>query len=114
MIELALLTLMAGTVIAVVALSLVFVKALLWIVLLPVRFVFGVFFGLLMLPFLLLKTVIGGILMVVLGPLMLIALLAGLAALAAALIVPLLPLLFVAFVVWFVVRASQRPAVIPR
>ena len=83
---------------------------MLWVVLLPLRLLFG----LLLLPFLLLKVVgmaIGGLLLLIAGPILAIALVAGLVAVAVAVVAPLLPLLFIAFVVWFVIRASSPQAI---
>ena len=83
---------------------------MLWTLLLPIRLLFG----LLLLPFLLLKVVgmaIGGLVLLVAAPVLAIALLAGLVAVAVAVVAPLLPLLFIAFVVWFVLRASSSQAI---
>jgi len=77
-------------------------------VLLPFRLLFYV----LLLPFLLLKAVLGGVLMVVLAPIALIALLVGGLAVAMAVIVPLLPLVVLGLFVWFLVRLT-RPATAP-
>ncbi len=110
MIELAALAVLALTVWALFSLVLVLVKVVLWAILLPIRLLFG----LLVLPFLLLKVVamaIGGLLFVIVGPIFAIALLAGLLAVAVAVIAPLLPFLFVGFVVWFLVRASNSQAI---
>lgn len=106
MIEILALTVLAGIVFAVFAISLILLKMVLWIVLLPIRLLLGI----ILLPLLLFKAIGGGILLLVLGPIVALALVAGAVAVAAALVVPLLPLLFVAFVVWLLVRASGRPA----
>jgi hypothetical protein len=68
----------------------------------------------LLLPLLLLKALIGGLVLLVAGPILLVAMLAGLVAVGVAVAVPLLPLLFVAFVVWFIVRATSSTAVATR
>jgi len=110
MIELAALALVAVVAWVVLSLALALVKVVLWVLLLPLRLLFG----LLVLPFLLLKFLgmaIGALVCVILAPVLVIALLVGLAAAAVALVAPLLPLLFVAFVVWFVVRASNSQAI---
>ena len=90
------------------------IKAIVWVVLLPFRLLFAVLGallgGLLFLPLLLLKLVIGALFFVVVGPVLVIAFGAAAVAALVALAVPLLPLLGIAFVVWVVMRSS-RPAV---
>lgn len=82
-----------------------FVKAVLWVVLLPVRLVFWF----LLLPLLfVLKLVFGAVLLLVAAPVMIVATLVAMVAALAALAVPLLPVLFIAFVVWLLVRSSKR------
>jgi hypothetical protein len=110
MIDLAALVVLAIVAFCAFSVAMVLLKAILWIVLLPLRFVFN----LLLLPLLILKALIGGLMLLVAGPILLLALLAGLVAMAAALVAPLLPLLFVAFVVWFLVRATSKPAIATR
>jgi hypothetical protein len=83
------------------------VKALLWVVLLPFRLLFYIAFGILFLPILLIKLLLGGILAVVAIPLVLIGLIAAFVGLA----VPLFPLLCIAFVVWIVMRSSRSTAI---
>jgi hypothetical protein len=70
---------------------------------------FRLLFSLLFLPLLILKVVIGGLLMIVLAPILIIAAVVGLLALVAAVAVPLLPLLAIGLIVWLLVRAT-RPA----
>lgn len=104
MIEVAGMTLLVILIWGAVALGLLLLKTVLWMVFLPVRLLFYV----LLLPLLfLVKTIVGGALLLVIGPVLAIAMIAGLVALAAAIIVPLLPLAFVAFAIWFVVRLSR-------
>jgi hypothetical protein len=89
---------------------LVAIKAVLWGILLPIRVVFHVLFGVLFLPFLFLQFVlllVGGLLMVIVGPVLLVGLVAGIIGLA----VPLFPLLCIAFVVWVVMRSSRSTAI---
>lgn len=81
-------------------------KFLFWLVLLPFRLVVY----LLVLPFLLLKFLIGGVLLVVLGPVIVIGAVLAFIAFALALLAPLLPLLALAALIWFIVRVT-RPAV---
>jgi hypothetical protein len=82
------------------------VKAVLWLVFLPFRILFGV----LLLPILLVKAVVGGLLFLVLAPILLIAALVAVAATIAGLAIPLFPLLCIGFVAWLIMR-SNRPAV---
>jgi hypothetical protein len=82
------------------------VKAVLWAIFLPFRLLFGVLF----LPLLLVKLIVGGVLFVIVAPLVLIAVAGTLVATVTALAVPFFPLLCIAFVVWVVMRAT-RPAI---
>jgi hypothetical protein len=107
MIELVALSVLAVIAFVVVMAGLALLKVVLWVVLLPIRLVLG----LLLLPLLFLKAIAGGIVMLVVGPLVALALVGAALAMAAALIVPLLPLLVVAFVVWLLVRASDSSTV---
>jgi hypothetical protein len=110
MIEIAGLTILVLVAWAALALGLVLLKALLWLVLLPIRLVFYLF----LIPLVLFKAVVGGILMLIVGPIVAIAALAAGIALAAAIIVPLLPLLFIALAIWFVVRVSRGAPALTR
>jgi hypothetical protein len=100
MIELAALAVLAVTVCLVF--SLVLLKMVVWIVLLPIRLLFG----LLVLPWPLLKALAGGLMLLVVGLVLAVALIAAVVA-----VLPFLPLLFIAFVVWFVLRASGSRAI---
>jgi hypothetical protein len=84
------------------------VKALLWIVLWPVRLAFSIVFGVLLLPLLLLKVLFGGLLFLLMLPLLIVGVVAGVIGLA----VPLFPLLCMAFVVWVVMRSSRTTAIV--
>ena len=87
---------------------------------LPFRIVFGLFFGLLFLPFsllflpfLLLRIIIKSAVMLIVLPFVLlaagVALLVAMLAVGLALMIPLLPFAFVALVIWALTRSS-RPA----
>ena len=95
------------TALAVSLVVLVAIKAVLWVVLLPIRLVLHAVFGVLFLPFLLLKFLVGGLVMLIVGPVLFVGLMAGLIGLA----VPLFPLLCIAFVIWVVMRASRTTAI---
>ena len=86
---------------------LVAIKAVLWAVLLPLRFILHAIFGVLVLPFLLLKFLFGGLVMLFVGPVLFVAFVAALIGLA----VPLFPLLCIAFVIWIVMRSSRTTAI---
>ena len=92
---------------------------MIWLLLLPFRLLFGVVFGLVALPFVLLflpialllwlpfailrftiKVVFGLILLPIVAVVMLAGLLVGGIAVAAAILIPVIPLLFAAFCVW--------------
>ena len=95
------------TALAVSFIVLVAIKAVLWVVLLPIRLVLHAVFGVLFLPFLLVKFLVGGLVMLIVGPVLFVGLMAGLIGLA----VPLFPLLCIAFVIWMVMRSSRTTAI---
>jgi hypothetical protein len=88
---------------------LMLVKAVLWLVLLPVRIIVGLLFGLFVLPFVLLKFLVLGVVAIVVAPILVLAAAAALIAAVAGVVIPLFPLLCIGFVVWVVMR-SQRAA----
>ena len=104
MLEIAALTILVLLAWGALALGVFLLKALLWLVLLPVRLVA---YALIVPLFFLLKFLLGGVLLLVIGPIVALAAVATFVALAAALVVPLLPLAFVAFIIWFVVRLAK-------
>jgi hypothetical protein len=67
---------------------------------------------LVLLPLLLIKWIVVGIVMLVVGPILLLVGIAGFVAVALGLALPLLPLIAVAALVWLLVRANRRPAVV--
>jgi hypothetical protein len=90
------------------AAGLVLLKTIVWMIVLPLRIAFSV----LLLPLLLLKTLVGGLVLLVIGPIVLVAILAGVLSVGAVLLAPLLPLALLAVVIWLIVRAtSKTPAV---
>ena len=92
---------------AAVTAAAVLIKLAVWLVLLPFRALFAILF----LPLLLIKALVSGLFMLVAVPVLAIAGVVAALALAAALLVPALPIVLIAFLVWFVIRATQRPAV---
>jgi hypothetical protein len=101
-----------GSVVAgIILVGALLLRAILWVVLLPFRILFAIFFF----PFWIAKTVLKLAAMVVLAPILLLLGMAGLALLlvtaVASVLVPLVPILLVAALVWLFVRAvSGRPA----
>lgn len=90
-----------GAALAVIGLT---IRALVWLVLLPLKIVFG----LLILPFLLLKLLfgiaVGVVVLPVVGVIAVVGAVIGVVALGAMLLVPLLPLLVVALLIWAAVK----------
>lgn len=106
MLEVAALTVLVLLAWGVVSVAFIAIKALLWLLLLPLRFVFGI----VVLPFILLKMLIGAIVLTVLGPVLAIIAVVGALALAAAMMIPLLPLLVAGVALWVIVRVSRGDA----
>jgi hypothetical protein len=83
-----------------------------WMVLLPVRLLFGV----LIVPFwiarMLLKVVFGALMLPVLLVVGGLLTMAALIAAFVAIVTPMLPLLIVGFLIWVVIRSLRRPAVV--
>jgi hypothetical protein len=104
MIELGLLLLAGAAILTGVIALAVILKAVLWVVLLPVRLLFWGLGALLFLPLLLFKFLFGGLLLILALPIIVVSLVAAAAAAAAALLVPHLPLLLRAAVIWLLVR----------
>ena len=97
---------------------------MLFLLTLPFRIVFGLFFGLLFLPFtllflpfLLLRIIIKSAVMLIVLPFVLLAvggaLLVAMLAVGLALMVPLLPFAFVALCIWAIMRSSRAATAIP-
>jgi len=70
-------------------------------------FILKLFVRLLLLPLLLVKWLIGGVLFLVLGPILLLVGLLIAVVVGAALFVPLLPLIALAFLVWVLLHLSR-------
>jgi hypothetical protein len=91
----------------VVLAGLAFTAVALLMVFAAVALFFKIVFRLVLLPLLLLKWILMGVIMLVVGPILFMV---GLVA-AFALMVPLLPFVAVGALVWLLVRAGRRPAV---
>ena len=76
-----------------------------------VAIVFKILFKLVLLPLLLLKWIVTGLVMLIVGPILFLVGLAAFLAVGVALFVPLLPLLALGAIVWVLVRSSQPAAV---
>lgn len=98
-----------GAIVAAAFVFVCFLKALIWLVLLPIRVLTGLLAGFLVLPLLFVKVLVGGLLMLVIGPIILLALLT-----VVSLGVTLFPLFCIAFVIWVVVRSGRPGSAIVR
>jgi hypothetical protein len=107
-IELGLLVFVAFAVLAVITVAGVVLKTAFWLLFLPIRLIFW----LVMLPLLIVKGVLGGIVMLVLAPIVALVVLASLIAAAIAIVVPLLPLIAIGVVIWLVVRSNDQALVV--
>jgi hypothetical protein len=95
----------------VVVVGLAFAGIALFLAFTAVAILFKVVLRLVLLPFLLLKWIVMGTIMLVVGPVLLVIGLATFLVLGLVLSVPLLPLVALGAIVWLLVRASRRPAV---
>jgi hypothetical protein len=78
--------------------------------------IFGILFRLavriILLPLLLLKWIVAGVVMLIVGPILFVVAAALMLAAGVAFAVPLLPLFAIAAVIWLIVRSSRRPAIV--
>jgi hypothetical protein len=81
------------------------IRLFFWVIFLPFRLLFG----LLLLPLLLIKTIVGGLFSIVLGPLFAFVAIVTAIVIAALFALPLAPVLLLLFVCWMFARA-RRPA----
>ncbi len=72
---------------------------------------FKIALRLILLPLLLLKWIVMGVVMLVFGPILFVVGLVAVLVVGLALAVPLLPFLALGAILWLLVRASRRPAV---
>jgi hypothetical protein len=111
MIELGALVLLGIAGLALVFALLVVLKAVLWIVLLPVRLVFWLLGTILLLPLLLIKFFIGGVILLIALPVIVISLIAASAALVAGVLLPALPVILLFALLWYLVRPQPQALV---
>lgn len=104
MIELGALLLFGGAALALIVSLALVLKAVLWVVLLPVRLLFWILGALLFLPWLLLKAAAGGLLFLLAVPLLLVGAVIAAVVLAAAVLLPAIPLVFLAALVYYLLR----------
>jgi hypothetical protein len=104
MIELGALLLFGVVIVAVIVAFAALMKAIFWMVLLPVRLVFWALGALLMVPLLLLKLLFGGLMALVAVPFVLLGLIVGVIALIFGVLIPALPLILLAALLWYLVR----------
>ncbi len=104
MIELGALMLFGVVIVAVIVAFAAVMKAIFWIVLLPVRLVFWALGAVLLLPLLLLKLLFGGLMALVAVPFVLLGLIVGAIALIFGVLIPALPLILLAALLWYLVR----------
>jgi hypothetical protein len=104
MIELGVLLVIGAAILTAVIVVSALLKAVFWVLWLPIRLVLWTIGGVLLLPFLLLKLIFGAIAFVVALPLMLLAALVSVVALA----LPLLPILFLVALLWYVLRTEPQ------
>ncbi|MET0214836.1 MAG: hypothetical protein ABW292_17625 [Vicinamibacterales bacterium] len=87
-----------------------------WLLLLPFRLVFGLLFGILLLPFFLLRAAVKVAAVLILFPvvfaLLLVALIVGGIGFWLVMLVPVLPLAVLALFIWTISRLFARPALI--
>jgi hypothetical protein len=67
---------------------------------------------LILLPLLLLKLVLTGVLFFIVGPVVLAATFVAMIAVGAAVTIPLLPLLAIALLIWAIVKGNRRPVLV--
>jgi hypothetical protein len=111
MIELGALLLFAVAMLALIVAFAFVVKAVFWVVLLPVRLVVWLLGALLVLPLLLLKLVFGGLMMLLAVPVALIGLAAAAIALLFGVLIPAIPLIVLGALLWYLVRPQPRALV---
>lgn len=74
-----------------------------------VGIVLGGLFRLILLPFFLLKWILTGVVMLIVGPILAIVALVLALVFGVVVAIPLLPLLLLGLLVWLIVRSTQRP-----
>ena len=104
MLELVALVMLGLVLVGVICAAGAIVKALFWVVFLPVRLVFWLISSLVFLPLLLLKLVFSGILFLIALPILVIGLGIATIAVIASVLIPAIPLLLLIAVVWYLVR----------
>ena len=108
MIELGALLLFGVAMVCLVLTAGLILKAILWLVLLPVRLVFWTIGTLLILPLLLIKLLVGGVIFLIALPILVVVFAVAALAVATAVLVPAIPLIFLIALVWYLVRPEPQ------
>lgn len=95
----------------VVLAGLAFMAVAVFVTFAAVAIVFKILLRLVLLPLLLIKWIVMGAVMLIVGPILFVAGLAAFLAIGAALLVPLLPFLVLGGIVWLLVRPGRPAAV---
>lgn len=91
--------------------GLAFTAVAVFVTFVAVAIVFKILLKLVLLPLLLIKWIVMGAVMLIVGPILFIAGLAAFLTIGVALLVPLLPFLVLGGIVWLLVRSSRPAAV---
>ena len=108
MIELGALLLFGVAMVCLVLTAGLILKAMLWLVLLPVRLVFWTIGTLLLLPLLLIKLLAGGVIFLIALPILVVVFAVVAVAMATAVLVPAIPLILLIALVWYLVRPEPQ------
>jgi hypothetical protein len=108
MVELGALLLLGVAVLTFVVAIAAALKAVLWIILLPIRLVFWLLGMLLVLPLLLVKLVFGGIVMLIALPLIVIGLALAFVVAAVAIVLPLVPFILLIALIWYLIKPDPH------
>lgn len=87
------------------------VMAMVFVAFTALALVIKVAVRLILLPLLLIKWLIGGVMLLIVGPILVLAALIAFAVFGALFAIPLLPLLLVVGLVWLIVRSNRRPVI---
>lgn len=107
MIELGALLLFGVAIVALIVAFTALVKAIFWIVLLPIRLVFWGLGAVLWVPLFLLKTLFGGIMALVAVPFVLLGLFVAAIAMIFGVLIPAIPLILLVALFWYLVRPES-------
>jgi hypothetical protein len=92
--------------------GLIMLAALAFVALAMFGILFRIALRIILLPLLLLKWIVAGIVMLIVGPILFVVAAAVMLAAGLVFAVPLLPLLAIAALIWVIVKSSRRPAIV--